>query len=85
MGSFCFYEKVKKIFIIYFKEAKMPKRHIFDSLGAAIILEGNKFFRIDGEIIINGKKEEVEFYPGFGWVTDDELFEMRLRYPRITP
>jgi hypothetical protein len=80
-----FLKKVKNPLTFITKEAKMSKRHGLDSLGAIIILEGDKFYRIDGEIIVNGNKEEVEFYAGFGWATDDELFEMRQKYPRLVP
>jgi hypothetical protein len=58
---------------------------MLDSLGAQIILEGQKFFRVTGKIIIKGKKEEVTFYPGVGWLTDEELFEMRQTDPRHSP
>ena len=58
---------------------------MLDSLGAQIILEEQKFFRVMGKVTIEGKKEEVVFYPGVGWLTDEELFEMRQTDPRHAP
>ncbi|MFA5872107.1 MAG: hypothetical protein WC858_05325 [Parcubacteria group bacterium] len=58
---------------------------MLDSLGAIILLEGTKFYRIMGKIKIEGRKEEVTFYPGFGWVAGHELFELRQKEPRIAP
>ncbi len=31
------------------------------------------------------KTEKVTFYFGFGWLTDDELFELRQKEPRLAP
>lgn len=48
--------------------------------------EGEKFFRIkESDGGLPAKKEEVKFYEGFGWLTDEELFDLRQKEPRIAP
>jgi hypothetical protein len=58
---------------------------MLDSLGATILLEGTKFFRIMGEIKIEGKKEEVTFDSYYGWLSEDERFNLRQTDPRYAP
>ena len=52
----------------------------FDSMGANIVQEEGKFFRIE-----DGKKEEVEFIPGRGWFTQEELDERRQTSMHLSP
>ncbi len=33
----------------------------------------------------DGMREAVTFYTGFGWMTNQELFDLRWREPRIAP
>ena len=33
----------------------------------------------------DGTREKVNFYFGWGWITRDELFDMRQKYPRDAP
>ncbi len=58
---------------------------MLDSLGATIILEGKTFYRVKGEIEIKGKKEKVAFDPYYGWLTEDERFNLRQTDPRYAP
>ncbi|MDD5489285.1 MAG: hypothetical protein PHP25_01205 [Candidatus Moranbacteria bacterium] len=58
---------------------------MLDSLGAVILLEGKKFYRVKGKIKIEGNKEEVTFDPYYGWLTEDERFNLRQTDPRYAP
>lgn len=46
-----------------------------------------RIVEIDGKNyrVKHGNAEEVDFYEGFGWLTSDELFELRQIFPRIAP
>jgi hypothetical protein len=54
---------------------------------AKIIKREGKNFRIQKVRIYAFRtvKEEVEFYLGWGWLTREELFNLRQTDPRIAP
>ena len=70
----------------------MANKYGLDSLGATIVLIGETFFRVKGDvaikegiILIDGKVEEVTFYPGTGWLSAAERWNLQQTDPRMAP
>ncbi len=54
-----------------------------DEEGQSIVIrKGGKDYRVSFSVL---EKEEVKLYVGFGWLTCDELLELRQTEPRLAP